>query len=78
MQQATEAIGGRAAADERGLPRLLRWTDPESGERLAVQVWGQAFAEELLALGFEVDGGSDDETEGSLFVVIRVRGRAAS
>lgn len=74
MQQAAEAIGGRVRAEERGLPRHLRWTDPESGERLSVEVWGQAFADELLALGFEVDPGVDDETAGSLCVVIRVRG----
>jgi hypothetical protein len=78
MQQAAEAIGGRVQeADPREAPRRLRWTDPQSGERLAVEVWADALADDLVALGFEEEAVREDETASSLFVVIRVRAQGA-
>jgi hypothetical protein len=66
----TRVEAGREIAQE---PLLLRWTDPESGEELAVEMYGSAeFALELAELGFEVrEPPKEDETVSSLFVVIR-------
>jgi hypothetical protein len=57
-------------------PLLLRWTDPQSGEKLAVVMYGSPeFAHELAELGFEVrEEPLEDETASSLFVVIRQAG----
>jgi len=36
------------------------WSDPETGERLEVELWGsQAFLQELESIGFERLAGSD-------------------
>ena len=46
-------------------PQALRtswfaWSDPETGERLEVELWGsQLFLQELESLGFERLAGSD-------------------
>ncbi len=60
-------------------PLLLRWTDPQSGEELAVAMYGSPeFALELAELGFEVrEAAPEDETASSLFVVIRQSGPRA-
>ena len=66
----TRVEEGRQIAQE---PLLLRWTDPETGEELAVEMYGSAeFALELAELGFELrQPPKEDETVSSLFVVIR-------
>ena len=39
---------------QRGLPSLLAWTDPETGDRFLVCVKGSgAFAQRLTSIGFE-------------------------
>jgi hypothetical protein len=70
------SIMARDAEDARVRPEqplLLRWTDPQSGEELAVVMYGTPeFALELAELGFEVrEAPLEDETASSLFVVIR-------
>jgi hypothetical protein len=51
------ACGGEAAraAGPAAAALLLGWTDPETGERLAIEMQGSGdFLSELLALGFVV------------------------
>ena len=45
-------------------PAAFLWTDPETGERLRVELWSSApFLSELEAIGFELEDGTDGATE---------------
>jgi len=64
--------GTRTDTPDSQTPTLLRWTDPEGGEVLWVEMWGtREFVQDLVAQGFEVRRVEDqDESASSLCVRI--------
>ena len=46
------------------LPARLHWTDPDTGDRLRIDLWGsEAFLVGLASLGFELEGGTPDAAD---------------